>query len=405
MKPTLPEPADPLPLQGVRVLEWGHTIMGPVCSLVLADMGADVIKIERAPRGDDTRRLPGAAMSYFSLFNRDKKSIALDLKRPEGKAVLRRLIARADVFIENFGPDADKRLGFGHDACKRINPRLVYCNLKGFMPGPYWNRPSLDHLAQIMGGLAYMTGRQGDPLRAGASITDIMAGVFGALGIVTSLYERERTGKGRRVVSALYETVVFMVAQHMASAAVGGLLSVPMPEVVSIWAVYDLFDSADGGKVFIGLTSDAQFRRFCDVFGLSELKNDPCLASNNDRVAARDMFMPRIRKVLSAMTKAQIIAKSLDANIPFAPLTRPDELCDDPHLNESNGLVQTTFASGVSAGMPRIPVRIGEHEFGRAADAPAVGQSTRRIMLDLGYDQDEIDALVADGIIVADQDG
>lgn len=395
------EPDEPLPLHGIRVLEWGHTIMGPVCSMVLADMGAEVIKIERAPHGDDTRRLTGAASAYFPVFNRNKKSIALDLKRAEGKAVLHRLIASADVFIENFGPDADERLGFGHDACARINPRLVYCNLKGFMPGPYWSRPSLDHLAQIMGGLAFMTGRKDDPLRAGASVTDIMSGVFGALGIVTSLYEREKTGKGRHVISALFETVVFMVAQHMAWAAISKQPSVPMPEVDPAWSAYDLFDSADGGKIFIGLTSDAQFQRFCDAFGLPGLKDDPGLKTNNDRVASRSRFIPRIRETLAAMTKADIIAKSLEAKIPFAPLTRPDELMDDPHLTESGGFVQTTFPNGTNAGMPKIPLRIGDHKFDRAADPPAVGQSGRQILLDIGYGQDEIDALAAGGIIVA----
>lgn len=387
-------------MNGIRVLEWGHTIMGPVCGMVLADMGAEVVKIERAPHGDDTRRLTGAASVYFPLFNRNKKSIALDLKRAEGKAVLRRLIASADVFIENFGPDADERLGFGHEACARINPRLVYCNLKGFMPGPYWSRTSLDYLAQIMGGLAFMTGRRDDPLRAGASITDIMSGVFGALGIVTSLYEREKTGKGRRVISALYETVVFMVAQHMAWAAVSKQPSVPMSDVAPAWSVYDLFDSADGGKVFIGLTSDAQFHRFCDVFGLPELKDDPDLKTNNDRVACRSRLIPRVRETLAAMTKADIIAKSLEARISFAPLTRPDELLDDPHLNESGGLVRTTFPDGTSVGTPKIPLRIGDHEFNRAADPPAVGQAGRRILLDIGYGQVEIDALAAGGIIV-----
>lgn len=397
----MPETTEPLPLHGIRVLEWGHTIMGPVCSMVLADLGAEVVKIERAPRGDDTRRLPGAASAYFPLFNRNKKSIALDLKSIEGKAVLRRLIATADVFIENFGPDADERLGFGHDACARINPRLVYCNLKGFMPGPHWRRPCLDHLAQIMGGLAFMTGRKDDPLRAGASVTDIMSGIFGALGIVTSLYEREKTGNGRHVISTLYETVVFMVAQHMAWAAISRQPSVPMPELDPAWSVYELFDSADGGKVFIGLTSDAQFQRFCDVFGLPELKDDPDLKTNNDRVACRSKFIPQVRETLSAMTTEIIIAKSLEAKIPFAPLTRPDELFDDPHLNESNGFVHTTFPDGTHTKMPKIPLRIGNHEFDQAADAPTVGQSGRQILLDIGYSQDDIDAMTAGGIIVA----
>lgn len=393
--------AKKLPLTGIKVLEWGHTVMGPMCSMILADMGAEVIKIERAPKGDDTRRLPGFAISFFPLFNRNKKSIALNLKSEKGKAVLRRLIAASDVFIENFAPEAADRLGFSYEACAEINPRLVYCNLKGFMPGPYWNRPSLDNLVQMMGGLAYMTGRKGDPLRVGASATDIMGGVFGALGIIAALYERERTGKGNRVISTLYEAVVFMVAQHMAWAAINKEPSVPMPEIDAAWPVYDLFDTAECEKVFIGLTSDFHFQRFCDVFDLPELKEDDRLTTNADRVANRSWLVPLLKEKLCKMPKAEIIAKSLEAKIPFAPLMRPDELFDDPHLNGSGGFVNTTFPGGIKTKMPKIPLRIGDYDFNLYSDPPAVGQEGRQTLLDIGFSAAEIDALAKDGTVVA----
>jgi crotonobetainyl-CoA:carnitine CoA-transferase CaiB-like acyl-CoA transferase len=370
--------------------------------MILADMGAEVIKIERAPKGDDTRRLPGFAISFFPLFNRNKKSIALNLKSEEGRQVLRKLIETADVFIENFAPDAADRLGFSYDACARINPRLVYCNLKGFMPGPYWNRPSLDNLVQMMGGLAFMTGRKGDPLRVGASVTDIMGGIFGALGIITALYERQRSGKGNRVISTLYESVVFMVAQHMAWAAINKEPSVPMPEADSAWPVYDLFETADGEKVFIGLTSDFHFERFCDVFDLPELEQDPRLVTNTDRVACRSWLIPCLKETLSAMPKAEIIAKSLEAKIPFAPLIRPDELFEDPHLNASGGLVNTVFPGGIKTKMPKIPLRIGDFDFGLYTDPPAVGEAGRQILTEIGYTRDEIEALNAKGLVVTD---
>jgi crotonobetainyl-CoA:carnitine CoA-transferase CaiB-like acyl-CoA transferase len=394
-------PSKSLPLNGIRVLEWGHTVMGPTCSMILADMGAEVIKIERAPKGDDTRRLPGFAISFFPLFNRNKKSIALNLKSEEGKQVLRKLIETADVFIENFAPGAIDRLGFSYDECVKINPRLVYCNLKGFMPGPYWNRPSLDNLVQMMGGLAYMTGRKGDPLRVGASVTDIMGGIFGALGIVTALYQRQQTGKGNRVISTLYESVVFMVAQHMAWAAINKEPSLPMPEVDAAWPVYDLFESADGEKVFIGLTSDFHFARFCDVFNLPELKEDSRLVTNNDRVASRSWLIPRIKEKLSAMSSAEIVAKALESKIPFAPLMRPDELFEDVHLNESGGLVNTVFPGGIKTKMPKIPLRIGDHDFGLYTDPPEVGEAGRQILMEIGYTQDDIEALNAKEIVVA----
>lgn len=390
-----------LPLSGIKVLEWGHTVMGPVCSMILADMGAEVIKIERAPEGDDTRRLPGFAVSFFPLFNRNKKSIALNLKDEKGKAVLRKMIAAADVFLENFAPDAADRQGFGYEPCMAINPRLIYCNLKGFMPGPYWNRPSLDNLVQMMGGLAYMTGRKGDPLRVGASATDIMGGIFGALGIITALYERESTGKGNRVISTLYESVVFMVAQHMAWAAIKKEPSVPMPEVDAAWPVYDLFDTSDGEKVFIGLTSDFHWLRFCDMFGFPELKEDDRLTTNSDRVAERPWLIPKLKAKLATLSKKELITFSREAKIPFAPLMRPDQLFDDPHLNESGGFVQTTFPDGTKTKMPKIPLRIGEYDFTLQTDPPAVGQYGRAVLTAMGFADEEIDGLTQAGIVVA----
>jgi len=209
-----------LPLRGIRVIDMGHAILGPTCGLILADMGADVIKVEKAPDGDDTRRLRGFGVGFFHYFNRNKRSLAVDLKREEGKEILRRLIAKADVLCENFGPGTMERLGFGYDDCARINPTLIYCTLKGFMPGPYEKRPSLDHLVQMMGGLAYMTGPRGRPLRAGTSVIDIVGGMFGAMGIITALYERMRTGKGQLVRATLFEATAFLVGQHMAMAAI-----------------------------------------------------------------------------------------------------------------------------------------------------------------------------------------
>ena len=397
----MPKQENPLPLSGIKVLEWGHTVMGPTCSMILADMGAEVIKIERAPKGDDTRRLPGFAVAFFPLFNRNKKSIALNLKDEQGKEVLRKLIANADVFLENFAPDAADRLGFGYEACMKINPRLVYCNLKGFMPGPYWKRPSLDNLVQMMGGLAYMTGRKGDPLRVGASATDIMGGVFGALGIIAALYEREKTGKGTRVISTLYESVVFMVAQHMAWAAINGEQSVPMPETDSAWPVYDLFDTADGEKVFIGLTSDFHWQRFCDVFQLPDLKEDERLTTNRNRVAQRDWLIPLLKEKLSRLSKEELVALSQEAKVPFAPLMRPDQLFDDHHLNESGGFVQTTFPGGIRTKMPKIPLRIGDYNFDLKTDPPEVGQYGRSVLTAIGYTDKEIETLTENGIVVA----
>ena len=396
----MPESKNHLPLNGIRVLDWSQIVMGPCCSMILADMGAEVIKIEKAPEGDDTRRLGGLGLGFFPLFNRNKKSIAINLKDDKGKEVLRKLIASADVFIENFAPGAADRLGFGYEACSKINPRLIYCSLKGFMPGPYENRPSLDNIAQVMGGMAFMTGRKGDPLRAGASITDITGGAFGAMGIITAIYEREKTGKGNFIISTLFESTTFIVAQHMACSAVSGEKSVPMPEGKTAWSVYDFFETNEGDQIFIGLTSDSHWKRFCDVFDLPELKNDPRLATNNQRAESRDWLIPKLKEIIIKISKAKVIELCEKANIPFAPLARPDELFDDKHLNESGGLVETRFPNGIKTKMPKIPMRMGSYDFGLRNDPPVVGQYGKGVMNEIGFTKEEIEELIEKNIIV-----
>src|SRR3954447_22645759 len=218
-----------LPLAGLRVLEFTQTIMGPCAGLVLADLGADVIKIEPAPRGDNTRRLPGFASGFFGYFNRNKRSLAVDLKAGEGRDLVLGLVRDADVVIENFAPGTMERLGCGYGELSALNPRLVYCALKGFLSGPYENRPALDELVQFMGGLAYMTGPPGRPLRAGTSVIDIMGGTFGVVAILAALQERARTGKGQLVKSALLESPVFLGAPPRPARVLPGEETPPMP--------------------------------------------------------------------------------------------------------------------------------------------------------------------------------
>src|SRR3954447_5188238 len=272
--------ARPTPLAGIRVIEFTHMVMGPSCGMILADLGADVIKIEPAPKGDNTRRLTGPATGFFPTFNRNKRSLAVDMKRPAGLALVRRLAKTADVLIENFRPGAMDKLGLGYAALVELNPRLIYCSCKGFLPGPYEHRTALDEVVQMMGGLAYMTGPPGRPLRAGASVNDIMSGMFGVIAILAALRERDQTGKGQLVKSALFENNMFLVAQHMMQFAVTGKPAAPMPERISAWAVYDVFDTADGSQVFVGVVTDTQWRAFCEAFGLADLGSDPALSTN-----------------------------------------------------------------------------------------------------------------------------
>jgi crotonobetainyl-CoA:carnitine CoA-transferase CaiB-like acyl-CoA transferase len=388
-----------LPLRGVTVLDLGHTVMGPTCGLVLADMGADVYKVERTGKGDDTRWLKGFGAGFFTYLNRNKKSISLDLKSEKGKNIFLRLVEHADVLIENFGPGTVERLGLGYDACQKRNPRLIYCSLKGFMPGPYEKRSALDEVVQMMGGLAYMTGPSGRPLRAGASVTDILGGTFGAIGILTALYQRQFTGRGQLIQSTLFESVAFLVGQHIAIAAITGIAPPPMPDRGRTWSIYDLFDTADGDKVFVGVTSERHWERMCATFGFPDWAKDKRLSSNQGRIDEREWLLPELQKRLGRLKKADLMAMAEKASIPFAPVARPQDLCDDPHLNASEGLVTVALPGGGVARLPKIPLRLNQVSFGLRRNPPGIGDGSIEIYKRIGLSDEDITRLSAEGII------
>ncbi len=389
-----------LPLSNIRVLEFTHAVMGPAAGLVLADLGAEVIRVERAPEGDHTRRLKGFGTGYFTFYNRNKKSIAVDIKTAAGKAVVEKLIGTADVLIENFGPGTMDRLGFGYDDLKGDNPGLIYCSLKGFMSGPYEKRPALDEVVQMMSGLAYMTGPPGQPLRAGASIVDIMGGTYGAMAVLVALMERATTGKGKLVRNGLFETAAFIMGQHMAYSAIAQVEIPPMPARVSAWAVYRVFETADDRQVFIGITSDKHWASFCEVFGREDLLAQEDLAHNNQRIDAREWLQPELERFFSTMTKTEIIEKADQARIPFAPIARPEDLFDDPQLNEGGSLVDAKLPDERTAKLPKLPMMIEGMDLGLRADAPAVGNATADLLMEIGYAPTEIEQMMADEVII-----
>jgi crotonobetainyl-CoA:carnitine CoA-transferase CaiB-like acyl-CoA transferase len=391
----------PLPLTGVRVVEFVHMVMGPVCGLILADLGAEVIKVEPVG-GDNTRRLTGSGAGFFVTFNRNKKSLALDMSSPAGRALVERLLATADVVTENFRSGAMRRLGLDYERVRALRPEIVYCSLKGFLPGPYARRTALDEVVQMMGGLAYMTGPPGRPLRAGASVNDIMGGMFGVIAILSALRERDATGRGQQVGSALFESNVLLVAQHMAQYAVSGVPAPPMPERLSAWAIYDVFRTRDGEQVFVGVVTDSQWRRFCEYFEQPALYADPSLASNNLRVAARDRLLPRVREVFGARTRAELMQACEAIDLPFAPITRPHELFEDPHLNAAGGLLEVTDPGAGPVRVPALPLELDGRRLGLRLDAPRVGEHTGALLGELGLDECEVAALAADGVIALD---
>ena len=396
---------DDLPLAGLRVVEFTHMVMGPTCGMILADLGAEVIKVEPLA-GDNTRRLLGSGSGFFGMFNRNKKSLAVDVKDARGREIVLRLLAHADVFSENFKGGTMDRLGFGAEALARLNPRLIYVSHKGFLPGPYEHRTALDEVVQMMGGLAYMTGRPGDPLRAGASVNDIMGGMFGAIGVLAALHKRARTGRGEPVQSALFENNVFLVAQHMMQFAVTGKPAAPMPSRISAWAVYDVFTVKKGEQIFLAAVSDTQWAALCDEFGFGDLKADPRLSSNNERVRARDWMMPLLRERFAPHSAAELGARFERIGLPYAPITRPEDLFDDPHLNATGGLAPVTLppdASGAGRALdtrvPLLPITLGGERPPVRTGAPGVGEHTRELLLALGYTPDAIDTLRREHVV------
>ena len=386
------------PLTGLKVVEFCHMVMGPTVGLVLADLGAEVIKVEPIG-GDKTRRLKGSGAGYFAMYNRNKKSICLDLKSDEGAAIAKDLIAGADVFVENFRAGSLDKLGFGYEALSALNPRLIYCSEKGFLSGPYENRTALDEVAQMMGGLAYMTGPPGRPLRAGASVIDVTGGMFGAIAVLAALREREFTGKGQRVQASLFETTAFLVGQHMAQFGATGTPAAPMPARISAWAVYDVFSVKNDEKVFVGVVSDGQWVKFCKAFGLDDWAADEVLAANNERVARREEIIPRLQALFAEYDQAELMEKLETVGLPFAPISKPEDLFDDPHLNAEGGLLDMELPDGAEIKLPALPVEVGGVRPGLRMSPPKVGEHTQDILCGLGMSEDRISALKASSVI------
>jgi crotonobetainyl-CoA:carnitine CoA-transferase CaiB-like acyl-CoA transferase len=382
-----------LALDGIRVVEFCHVVMGPTCGLILADMGAEVIKVEPID-GDHTRKLIASGAGFFPTYNRNKKSISVDLKSTEGHEAVMKLIESADVVIENFRPGAMESLGFGEKTLRAQFPKLIYCSLKGFLPGPYEHRTGLDEVVQMMGGLAYMTGGRFGPLRAGASVNDVMGGMFGAIAILGALHQLKSTGQGQFVQSALFENNAFLMAQHMMEGMATGKPVSPMPDRVRAWALYDNFKTLDGQLVFVGVVTDTQWKVFCQAFDLQALLEDPKLKTNPQRVEARAQILPIVSDIFSKMTKQALMDKCESLGLPFAPIAKPEDLFDDPHLNAKGGLTPVTLLNGVRTKVPGLPLEMNGQRLATRLDIPAIGEHSREVLASLGYESLEIEKLI-----------
>ena len=372
-------------------------VMGPSCGLVLADLGAEVIKVEPLA-GDNTRRLEAAGAGFYPVFNRNKKSLAVDLQKAEGRALVLKLLKTADALTENFRPGALDKLGFSYDKLSQDNPRLIYCSLKGFLDGPYEHRLALDEVTQMMGGLAYMTGLPDRPLRAGSSVIDIMGGTFAAVGILSALREREKTGRGQRVTSSLFESTAYLVAQHMAQFELTGEAPPPMSVKRPAWGVYDIFETGDGGRLFVGVVTDTQWEVFCREFSEPALAADARLKSNAMRVKERGWLIPKVGEITRKHTQAELAAKLEAIGLPFAPIAKPWDLLDDPHLNTGGGLLPIKVGEK-SIKVPALPLALGGKRLAKRADPPRIGEHGRALLVELGYSVAELESLAAQRIV------
>ncbi len=386
------------PLEGIKVLEFTHAVMGPCAGFLMSENGADVTLVEPT-KGSPTRFLKGFGTGYFWYYNRNKKSLAIDIKSEEGLKIIYELVKEADVVIENFGPGTMDRLQLGYEKLKTLNPRLIYCSLKGFLSGPYEKRHAMDEVVQMMGGLAYMTGRSGDPLRAGTSVVDITGGMFGYIGVLQALFEREKTGEGKFVKSALFETCAFMVGQHMAYQSQVDYPIPPMPERISAWSIYKIFETADDDRVFIGIISDKHWRRFCEAFGWKDWLEDASLSTNNGRIDEREWFLPELDQRVKLLTKADIIDKCETGDIPFAPISQPKDLFEDEQLNKGNSLSEVKMKNGKMVKLPKFPLEYGGERTEKISDPPEIGEHTHSILKRLNHTEKEIEEMVKNNII------
>ena len=380
-----------LPLEGVRVVEFAHMVMGPSCGLVLADLGAEVIKVEPLA-GDNTRRLEAAGAGFFPVFNRNKKSLAVDLQKPEGRELVHKLLKTADVLTENFRPGALDKLGFSYEKLSKENEKLIYCSLKGFLKGPYEHRLALDEVTQMMGGLAYMTGLPDRPLRAGSSVIDIMGGTFAAVGILAALREREKTGRGAQVTSSLFESTAYLVAQHMAQFELTGEAPQPMSVKRPAWGIYDICETAEGGRLFVGVVTDTQWEVFCREFQAEDLAKDARLRTNGQRVKERAWLVPRVNEITKKHSQSELCAKLEAIGLPFAPIAKPWDLLDDPHLNASQGLL-TTKIGQKTLRVPALPLALDGKRLPKRTDPPRIGEHGRELLAALGCSPQDIESL------------
>lgn len=386
------------PLAGLTVLDVTRVLSGPYCTMFLADMGARVIKVERPGDGDDTRAwgppFVEGETAYFLGANRNKESVTLDFKRPEGRRILDELIGRADIFVENFRPGALARLGLDYTALGAAHPSLVYASISGFgQTGPRREEPGYDAVIQAQSGLMAITGdADGPPFRVGTAIADLVAGLLAAQGIVLALYARQRTGRGQHVDVSMLDSVVALLTHHASIALTAAGTTGRIGNRHALIAPYDMFPAADG-EFFLAVGNDEQFRRFCAATGLDGLPGDPRFATNPARVAHHAELRARFLPVLGTRSRADWVQVLTGAGVPCGTVRDVPEALADPQLAARDMIAVVQHATAGTLRVLGIPIKLSETP-GRVHSAPPVlGQHTTAVLGELGLGAGEIEDL------------
>lgn len=390
------------PLDDVTVVELGHIAAGPFCSLLLAELGAEVVKVEhRASGGDSVRDSTPVGNGLFNAVNRNKLGITLDLKTDDGIEAFLDLIAEADVFVENLRPGAPERLGIGYDDLRTLNEGLIYCSVKGFNDGPYQDYPALDPVAEALSGLMSVTGHPGNPpARAGTSVADMTAALFGALGVTAALRQRERTGVGQHVTAPLFESTVSLMSYWLVYTQTTEEIPDPIGAGHDNWAPYDVYLAADDRWVFVGPSSQAGWERLCTALDV-RLDEEDRFETVADRRRNEDALDAELQAVIERIESEELVDRLREAGVPVAPVQNVREVCSDDHLIATDALGEITTATGdgESVRVPKIPIRSSAFERPDPTDPPDLGQDTAEVLERLGYDEDRVDRLRENGVI------
>jgi crotonobetainyl-CoA:carnitine CoA-transferase CaiB-like acyl-CoA transferase len=394
-------------LAGLKVIDLTHIMAGPTCTLMLADMGADVIKVEKVPGGDDTRRsVPpsiGEESAAFLMMNRSKRGIALDLRQEAGKAVLRRLLAEADVLVENYRRATIEKLGFGYDAVSALNPAIIYCSISGFgSTGPYAGRGGFDLIAQAMSGIMSITGtaRGEPPVKCGPPLTDITAGLLAAMGILAALHHRTRSGEGQFVDTSLLEAGVTQTYWHSAMTLATGEAPGPLGSAHPLNAPYQAFQTADGWIV-VGGANQRAWQRLVEALGAPELAEDPRFRENRDRMSNLEALVAALQPHFASRSSQDWLARFEAAGVPAGPVNDIAQVHADPQVLARDMVVDVEHQSLGTVRTLGLPVKFSRTPGGPRHGAPVYGQHSREILSQHGFSSAEIEALIESGAVVA----